>query len=176
MRKGGEFWISQWESQKAMNKILVVQPEKCTGCRTCELICSFTHVGEFNPGRSRISVFNFEKAGFSSPIVCQQCSTAACMQVCPVRAISRDYTTGAMVVDHDKCLVCKLCTIACPLGATSYDYAGDAVLKCDLCGGDPACVKLCPSGAISYQDAGVASLARRKAYAARFKDVFEEVG
>ncbi|NLX03375.1 MAG: 4Fe-4S binding protein, partial [Syntrophomonadaceae bacterium] len=23
-----------------MEKILVVQPEKCTGCRTCELICS----------------------------------------------------------------------------------------------------------------------------------------
>ena len=50
------------------------------------------------------------------------------------------------------------------------------VSKCDLCGGDPACVKLCPSGAITYQEANVGSLTKRRAFAARFKDVFEEVG
>ena len=36
-------------------------------------------------------------------------------------------------------------------------------------------ILLCPSGAISYQDANAASFAKRKAYAARFKDVYEEV-
>lgn len=159
-----------------MEKILVVQPEKCTGCRTCELVCSFTHTGEFNPARSRISVFSFEKVGFSSPVVCQQCSAAACLQVCPVKAISRDAGSGAMVVDQGRCLVCKMCTIACPFGATFYDSSSDMILKCDLCGGEPACVKLCPSGAISYQEAGQASAARRRAYAARFITVYEEVG
>jgi Fe-S-cluster-containing dehydrogenase component len=43
-------------------------------------------------------------------------------------------------------------------------------------GGDPECVKLCPSGAISYQEVNTSSLAKRKAFAAKFKDVFEEVG
>ena len=91
------------------------------------------------------------------------------MQVCPVRAISRDYTTGAMVVDHDKCLVCKLCTIAAP--ELLHDYVGDAVLKCDLCGGIRllSCVHRCyqPPGCRTGQP-GTA-----QAYAERFKDVYE---
>ncbi|MEN6460540.1 MAG: 4Fe-4S dicluster domain-containing protein [Syntrophomonas sp.] len=164
------------ENQKGMDKILVVQPEKCTGCRTCELTCSFFHTGESNPMRSRITVINFDKVGFAAPIVCQQCSSAACMAVCPVGAITKDAATGAMTVDDAKCLRCKMCTIACPFGATLYDYQSDIVAKCDLCGGDPECVKLCPSGAISYQEANASSLAKRKAFAAKFKDVFEEVG
>lgn len=159
-----------------MNKVLLVQPEKCTGCHTCELICSFTHTGEFNPTRSRISVFNFDKVGFSTPVVCQQCTASACMAICPTGAISRNETTGAMVVDNDRCLRCKMCTIACPFGATLYDYDLDIITKCDLCDGDPECVKLCPSGAISYQTATNPILAKRKAFAAKFKDVFEEVG
>ncbi|MGE5397929.1 MAG: 4Fe-4S dicluster domain-containing protein [Chitinophagales bacterium] len=156
-----------------MDRILVVQPEKCTGCRTCEMVCSFTHCSEFNPTRSRISVFSFEKVGFSSPVVCQQCSEASCLQVCPSKAISRDIETGAMLVDQDRCLVCRMCTIACPFGATFYDPVIDRIQKCDLCGGDPQCVKLCPSGAISYQEPNLTIVSKRKAYAERFKDVME---
>lgn len=159
-----------------MDKILVVQPEKCTGCRTCETTCAFTHTGEFNPLRSRISVFNFDRIGFSTPIVCQQCSVAACMKVCPAGAITQDEITGAMKVNDDKCLKCKMCTIACPFGATLFDSIADQILKCDLCDGDPACVKLCPSGAITYQDASTAAVAKRKAYATKFRDAIEEVG
>ncbi len=108
-------------------------------------------------------------------MVCQQCGTAACMKVCPVGAISRNAVTGAMEVAESRCITCKMCTIACPFGATLYDYVNNKIAKCDLCGGDPACVKLCPSGAISYQETNTASLSKRKAFAARFKDVFEEV-
>ncbi|MEQ8175632.1 MAG: 4Fe-4S dicluster domain-containing protein [Syntrophomonadaceae bacterium] len=158
-----------------MEKNLIVQPEKCTGCRTCETVCSFVHTGEFNPLRSRITVFNFEKVGLGAPMVCQQCSVAACMEVCPVGAINRDEKTGAMIVAHDRCLKCKMCTIACPFGATTYDPIADMIMKCDLCGGDPQCVIFCPSGAISYQDPVEANLAKRKSYAEKFKTVYEEV-
>ncbi|MGR6836367.1 4Fe-4S dicluster domain-containing protein [Syntrophomonas erecta] len=157
-----------------MSKVLFVEPEKCTGCRTCELICSFNHSEEFNPLNSRVSVISFEKTGFSFPAVCQQCSAAACMQVCPVGAITRDETTGAMLVNHSTCLRCKMCTIACPFGATFYDFTHDVILKCDLCNGDPACVKLCPSGAISYRESNTANLSRRKVVASRMKQVYEE--
>lgn len=158
-----------------MEKVLVVTPEKCTGCHTCELICSFLHHGVFSPARSRITVFNFERAGFSTPIVCQQCSPAACMQVCPVGAISQDDKTRAKVVDKERCLRCQMCTIACPFGATFFDPVFNEILKCDLCGGDPECVKLCPSGAISYVEATSANIDKRRAYAARFKDLSREV-
>ena len=159
-----------------MDKTIVVQPEKCTGCHTCELVCSFTHTEEFNPTRSRISVINFEKIGFAFPVLCQQCGEAACMKVCPVGAVSKNAVTGAMEINDSKCLRCQLCTIACPVGATLYDPVANIVAKCDLCQGDPQCVKLCPSGAISYQAASVSSLSKRKASAARFTEVFEEVG
>lgn len=158
-----------------MEKNLIIQPEKCTGCRTCEMVCSFVHTGEFNPLRSRITVFNFEKVGLGAPMVCQQCSVAACMEVCPVAAIYRDEKTGAMMISHDRCLKCKMCTIACPFGATTYDPIGDMVMKCDLCGGAPQCVIYCPSGAISYQDPMQANLAKRKSYAEKLKTAFEEV-
>jgi len=69
-----------------------------------------------------------------------------------------------------------MCTIACPFGASVYDPVLDMIAKCDLCGGDPQCVKLCPSGALTYQEPTAATMAKRKAYAAKFKAVIEEVG
>lgn len=79
------------------------------------------------------------------------------------------------MVNHDKCLRCKMCSIACPFGATTYDPIGDMIAKCDLCGGDPQCVKQCPSGAITYEDPTLANSARRRNYAEKFLTVYEEV-
>lgn len=158
-----------------MGKMLYVQPEKCTGCRTCELTCSFLHVGEFNPLRSRISVVSFEKEGFFYPAVCQQCSPAPCMMVCPVGAISRNEATGAMEVKDEVCIRCKMCMIACPFGATFYDAKSNQIIKCDLCGGDPACVKMCKGGALSFASLSPAVSGKKRAAAAKIKEVLEEV-
>ena len=32
-----------------MEKVLVVDPDKCTGCKVCEMICSLHHENEINP-------------------------------------------------------------------------------------------------------------------------------
>ncbi|MBW1659925.1 MAG: 4Fe-4S binding protein, partial [Deltaproteobacteria bacterium] len=37
-----------------MSKILVIDPEKCTGCRLCEQVCSVKHERVVNPYRARI--------------------------------------------------------------------------------------------------------------------------
>lgn len=34
------------------------KPEKCTGCRVCQLICSFTYTNQFNPDLSHIKIKN----------------------------------------------------------------------------------------------------------------------
>jgi len=39
-----------------MDKVLIVDADKCTGCRQCELACSLARLGEFNPARSNIRV------------------------------------------------------------------------------------------------------------------------
>lgn len=158
-----------------MDKLLTITPEKCTGCRTCELMCSFYHEREFNPVRARVTVITWEKDGCSVPMMCLQCSDAACMQVCPVGAVRRDPYTGAVLVDANRCIRCKMCTNACPFGNNSFDVELDRVLKCDLCGGDPQCAKYCPSGAISYVQDSVANAAKKRLAASKFKELFREV-
>jgi Fe-S-cluster-containing hydrogenase component 2 len=161
--------------QVQMGKILVISPEKCTSCRTCELACSFSHEKEFNPVKSRVSVLSFEKEGISVPIVCMQCDNAACVNVCPVGAISRNDETGAMVINQIACIKCKMCVNACPFGCTGYDDENHFIFKCDLCGGDPQCAQNCPSGAITFKDSNAANMTKKKLIASKLKDVFAGV-
>ena len=150
---------------------MVLHPEKCLGCRTCELICSFNRAKEFNPQKSAVSVIMYDKALISVPIMCTQCEEACCEKVCPVGAISKD-ENGARKIDGGKCIVCKMCVSACPLGNIAFNDG--KVFKCDLCGGDPGCAKYCPSGAIEFKEAIPSAMLKRKAVAEKFKDVFGE--
>ncbi|MDI6819838.1 MAG: 4Fe-4S dicluster domain-containing protein [Candidatus Hodarchaeaceae archaeon] len=121
-------------------------PEKCTGCRACELVCSGSHERVFGPGRARIRVVREEPA-VDIAITCRQCSNPPCAKVCPVNAI-RKLRTGLVEVDSGRCIGCALCVEACPFGAISL-LDGKAI-KCDLCGGSPACVKQCMPGALRF--------------------------
>ena len=41
-----------------MAKVLMIHPDKCTGCKNCVLACSFRHEGTFRPGgRTRPCLF-----------------------------------------------------------------------------------------------------------------------
>ena len=155
-----------------MSKQLMVKPEKCVSCRTCELMCSFGHTEVFNPRLSAVTVIGYEEAMVSVPVMCMQCEEACCLKVCPVGAIAMD-DKGAAVMNPDKCIVCKMCMSACPLGNIHFSPVSKKVFKCDLCGGDPKCAKFCPSGAIVYIDP-YEQPERKKAVAAKFKDVFGE--
>ena len=90
-----------------MAKVLSIEYQKCTGCRTCELVCSVKHDGVVNPMRSRIKVMKWEEEGLYIPMSCQQCQDAPCMNVCPVKAISRYEEMGCVEVDYDVCIGCQ---------------------------------------------------------------------
>jgi Fe-S-cluster-containing hydrogenase component 2 len=94
------------------------------------------------------------------------------LKVCPVSAISRD-DKGAVVMNPEKCIVCKMCMSACPLGNISFSPAKKRVFKCDLCGGEPQCAEFCPSGAITFVDP-YERPDRKKALADNFQKVFKE--
>lgn len=134
-----------------MAQQLAVDPKRCVSCRTCELVCSFQHTGEFNPRLSNVSVFTYEHAAVTVPIMCLQCEEACCMEVCPTHALSRN-AEGVVVHDEKKCIVCKMCVSACPLGNMSFSPRTRKVFKCDMCSGDPQCAKFCPTGAILLVD------------------------
>ena len=145
-----------------MQKMLLVDHEKCTGCRTCETVCSAMHEGASNPVRSRIHVVKWEWDGFMMPFMCQQCQDAPCIAVCPTKALSRDEELGRVVVDYDKCIGCKFCITACPFGGIGFDSVGEKVIKCDFCDGDPVCVRFCSTQAIQFVDTSEASLIKKR--------------
>ena len=67
-------------------KVILVDPDKCTGCKQCEKVCSLRHGGECNPVLSRIKVLRNEVMGqyfVSVPVLCQQCEMPMCKEVCP---------------------------------------------------------------------------------------------
>lgn len=150
-----------------MLRSLHIEPRKCTGCLQCEMACSYENEGVFNPARSRIKVFNFHEEGRMVPYTCTQCAEAWCLHACPVEAIVVNHATGAKEVLESRCVGCKVCTIACPFGTVNYQQATGKVIKCDLCGGDPACAKACPTQAITYVDADWTGYDRMRAWASR---------
>ena len=148
-----------------MQKSLLINPDKCTGCVQCEMACSYENYQVFNPSLSRIKVFDFHHTGRKVPYTCTQCDEAWCMRACPVDAIRIDAATGAKIVLEATCVGCKVCTIACPFGTVNYNHDSGKVQKCDLCGGDPACATACPTGAITYVDIDQTGLDRMRVHA-----------
>ena len=150
-----------------MQKALLIDPVLCTSCMQCEMACSFEHEGVFNPAKSRIKIFEYEHGARTIPYTCTQCAETWCMHACPVEAITKNDTTGAIEVNDDVCIGCKVCTIACPFGTVNYNQSTGKVIKCDLCGGDPECVKACPTDAIAYVDADTTGFGKMRAWAAK---------
>jgi len=144
-----------------MQRVIVVEPDKCTGCRICELVCSFFKEGECNPTKSRIRVVSFREHGIDQPVLCLQCEDPPCMATCPVGALKWDTKVGAVILNTESCIGCKLCMMVCPIGAISL--ASDRrIRKCDLCSGEPKCVKYCPTKAIDFVDVTRAASSRQR--------------
>lgn len=150
-----------------MQKSLLIDPNKCTGCLQCEMACSWEHHGCFTTAKSRIKVFSFEHEGRFVPYTCTQCSEAWCLIACPTEAITYDAATGAKVVVDDLCVGCKVCTVACPFGTINYVASTGKVQKCDLCADRPACARACPTGAITYVEADWTGLGRMRQWAGK---------
>jgi len=150
-----------------MAKTLYIDYQKCTGCRLCELVCAVFHDGISNPARSRIKVMKWEAEGLYIPISCQQCQDAPCMNVCPVKAISRDEELGRVFVDYDVCIGCRSCVAVCPFGAMNFNIKDKQVFKCDLCDGDPQCVRFCEEKAVDFLEVDDVSIYKKRDAATR---------
>jgi len=153
-----------------MDKALMINHEKCTGCRLCELVCAVKHDGISNPTRSRIKVMKWEMEGLYIPMSCQQCEDAPCENGCPVGAISRNETLNRVEVDQQICIGCRTCVSVCPFGAMTFNAIDRQVIKCDLCDGDPQCVRFCDVKAVEYVPATDVSIVKKRDAALRLKE------
>ncbi len=131
---------------------------KCSGCRTCAIVCSLNHGDQCGPTKARIRIIQESRDLFNTTMItCKQCETPMCYNACHANgggAMYIDETTGARVIDQEACIGCQVCAKACPQWPNSpiyYDEDSQTCFKCDLCGGDPQCLKFCPMSA-SFSD------------------------
>jgi len=136
-------------------KVIVIDPDKCTGCHSCEMACSIKHFAKCSPLLSRIQIQEFRDVNTFIPITCVACEDAPCIKVCPMGARIR-LESGAVVTNEDVCLGCRACIYTCPFGAPVIDPENGKAMSCDLCNDDllgPWCVKACTmQGALQFVD------------------------
>jgi Fe-S-cluster-containing hydrogenase component 2 len=140
--------------------MIEVDPSRCSGCRSCEVACSFFHSGSVGRRISRIHVINVYETGVDAPVTCVQCAERYC-QKCPEQALSIG-ALGQVVFSPTLCKRCGKCARRCPIGA--IQLTGETVYVCDLCGGSPKCVEACDLGALRSVPApqGQVSLQQRR--------------
>lgn len=135
----------------ALAKRVILDIDRCIGCRSCSAACFYSHRGMPNVAHGVID----EGA---LPVICRQCEEPACVAACPVDALRRE-PNGIVQRSRMLCIGCGSCVQACPFGAIHPDLTQHQVAKCDLCeervlaGGVPRCVATCPSGALRFESA-----------------------
>ena len=158
-----------------MKKVLMVYPEKCIGCSSCELACSIAHEGEFRPAVSRVGVFRFDEAGSNIPMTCFQCEEPACMAVCKTGALWKDEESDVVQFAAEKCIGCRMCVMGCPFGNMAYNRVSKKASKCDQCGGQPQCAEFCPTGAIEYVQADSENMNKKRHFTEQMLKALSEV-
>ncbi|MFA5527598.1 MAG: RnfABCDGE type electron transport complex subunit B [Peptostreptococcales bacterium] len=96
------------------NRLAVVDPEKCTGCKQCVEECP-KHVIEMIPASQQVIInCNNKEPG---KIVRQICSVGCigckiCVKACPHEAIG--FENNLAKIDYEKCTNCGVCVQKCP--------------------------------------------------------------
>ncbi|MDR3161939.1 MAG: 4Fe-4S dicluster domain-containing protein [Spirochaetaceae bacterium] len=151
---------------------VLADPEKCTGCRTCEVACFAAHtksvaktVGTISsPVVPRLYIARGQRNVM--PVQCHHCENAPCLASCVKGAISKT-EAGTVIINERACIGCKNCVMACPFGAIEIlvkEEGGLSVAnKCDLCTDNerPACVANCPNQALRLVNPAEEVVAKR---------------
>lgn len=169
--------VKSGNAQKRLSySLVIVDFNKCTGCRTCEAVCSQVNNkvsvnGKELPGLGNPYLSNIRVYAFNPPVdipnLCVMCQDAPCIEACPVppdpltgrKALYRDEKTLVIKADIDRCIGCGACAQACQEKRVGAIIPNPLTNKpermCTLCDGDPACVKHCPFGALTYVKGGL---------------------
>ncbi len=158
---------------------MLIDLSKCMGCRGCQVACKQwndlpaepTMLGDDYTNPQQRSAYTWTTIEFLTAEVegktvstftkngCMHCEHPACEAACIAGAITKQ-ENGAVTIDHDKCIGCRYCQVACPFGVPKYEYDKPVpkMQKCDLCfdrisvGLEPACAATCPNDAIQFGD------------------------
>ena len=157
-------------------KEILIDIEKCMGCKSCEIACRIAHsisknlfsaIFEKKLPQKRVYVENID--GFPVPVQCRHCEDAPCVMACMTGALYKD-GNSVTCYDESVCVGCFMCVMVCPFGIINRNRYEKKIVKCDRCPDRdiPACVEACPTNALTFKDVGEFSFERRTKYLTEF--------
>ena len=102
---------------KGKELAMVIDLQRCTGCGACSIACK--NENNVQAGVAWAHHIIRTKGKFPNvkyehiPTLCNHCKKAACVRVCPTRAMHKA-DGGITMHDPNKCIGCKSCIAACP--------------------------------------------------------------
>jgi sulfur reductase FeS subunit len=158
---------------------MVIDLNTCVGCNACMAACAMENQTPVWKNAWRTYVHEKEIGTTEQvrrrffPRLCNHCSNPACLTVCPTGA-TYQRPDGIVMVDHERCMGCRACAMACPYNAryeVTYadigigrEFYGELLRdnpsmdKCSFCahridkGMKPACVETCVGSARLFGD------------------------
>ncbi len=137
------------DPKKKIIKRIIIDVDKCNGCRGCEVICSAFHAtprySSNNPARSRIRVIRDPLSDIYLPVFAGEYTAAECAGRDKYRIEGKEYEE------------CAFCRASCPSRDLFKEPDSGLPLKCDMCESDPSlaeplCVQWCLAGALTYEE------------------------
>ena len=165
---------------------LYIDPDLCTGCKTCEIACVIEHsqsktlhgaLTQEAPPYPLIRVIT-SPDGYPSPQTCRHCEDPWCKSACQSNAIIYTAPEEPVTYNYTQCIGCKSCMLACPFGVIEIHPYLAVPMKCDLCpdrraqGLIPACAEACPTKAITFLSSEELSTRKRTKAAFNLSDTF----
>ncbi len=104
---------------------MVIDLDRCTGCRACMVACKVENTTP--QGIFWMYVFRHEEGTYPNtrtwfmPRPCMHCDNAPCVKVCPVGARYKR-EDGLTATDFDRCIGCRYCEVACPYGVNYFNW------------------------------------------------------
>jgi len=139
----------------------IVDSNKCIGCNSCVMACK--NFNKVDPDINWRKVHPLSEDAYtqssrlSMSLACNHCANPQCLKACPVKAYTKR-EDGIVIQNHDRCIGCKMCIMACPYNVPQFNTQLKKVEKCHMCyerqdqGLKPGCVLTCPTGAIEVVD------------------------
>ena len=170
---------------------MVIDLQRCIGCSACIIACK----NENNISKDIYWCDSQTETKGSFPnleyeyktTMCNHCEDAPCINACPTEAMYRNQDTDIILCNHQECIKCQKCVIACPYDEITFNQASSTseqglIEKCTFCFHKgvknlaPACVKKCPTNALIFgdledEDSQVSKITKKYNYTVRKKEL-----